>query len=131
MCRAPESILVLPVDEQEAATKARFVRIPVAGIDARLGSVVGRVRNISASGALLQVDEEFSLDSEWLLTFDLAAESVTLKARVVRSTSSPVRSMREERPGWLVAVTFVDLSPTDARAVRRLIALCMEAGGAV
>lgn len=110
-------------------TRFRAVRVATAPIELRFAGVFGRLVNISASGALVRIDQSLSLGCEWPLRLNLESGAVELRARVVRSKPVPVQlaGAAWQREEYVLAVKFTDLPPQGKEAIAEL---CRSATGA-
>jgi hypothetical protein len=84
-------------------------------IKARLDDRMVRVSNLSLTGALLQLDTALPVDSLALLLLVRHPVEAIIQVKVIRSMPST------ESSGWLVAVTFVNLSAEAKRAIPQLL----------
>ena len=106
----------------------RPVRVAVDPPQVRIAGVIGRLLEVSASGALVQVLEPLPAEREWRMFIHVEPEPVEVSVRVVRSTMVPVhlRDATWGRQECAVALAFIELPPKAKAAVERL---CGEAFG--
>jgi hypothetical protein len=100
--------------------------VPVDAPQVRIAGVIGRLLEVSATGALVQVPDSLPSEREWRMLIIVEPEPVELGVRVVRSTVVPIR-LRHATWGHqecAVAVAFTDLAPKAKAAIERL---CGEA----
>lgn len=106
----------------EKMGRPRSVRVATAPIEVRLAGAIGRLVNISATGALVQVTHAPPPEREWPIFLNLEQEQVQLRSRVVRSDRVRIEltGATWQRQEYAVAVTFTDLPPFGAEAVHKL-----------
>jgi PilZ domain-containing protein len=98
----------------------RSSRVPTPEIEVRLGSVFGRLVNVSASGALIRTNTPFLLGRSCPLFVNLDSP-VALTVRIVRAE----RALQEGLDGeavtkYFVGVMFSEFSATAKQAVAKL-----------
>jgi len=100
----------------------RASRVSTAAIEARLGSELGRLINVSATGALVRTSGAVTTGRQCPMFLNLPDVTATLLVRVVRSEGVPV-----EVPGAMlrlrqyeVGVEFTQLSGPAQDAVASL-----------
>jgi hypothetical protein len=101
----------------------RSVRVTTLPIAVRVAGLNGRLVNLSATGALVQIEESLAKDRECPIYLTLETEPITLRGRVVRSEAVPVHMTGAtwERKEYAVAFAFTE-SPRGADEALR--ALC-------
>ena len=100
----------------------RAARVQTAPIETRLGSVFGRLTNVSATGALVRTDVPFDTGRQCPMIVNLPEKPASLSVRVVRSEPMPA-SRPGAAPGliqYLVAVRFTELSAPAKQAIATL-----------
>ena len=106
----------------------RRVRVATAPIQVRIAGVVGRLVDVSATGALVQVQQSLGLQYQWPLLINVEPEPVELRVRVIRSEAVSVQlpGATWQRPQYAVALVFTELS---LKAQEALEKLCGDAFG--
>jgi hypothetical protein len=95
----------------------RFARIPT-DIEARLGSEIGRVVNVSATGALLRAHVPVLVGRTCPLFMNLPGSPISLTVRVVRTEHvSPDDTTGAQ---YLIGVMFTEFSSPAKRAIAKL-----------
>jgi hypothetical protein len=100
----------------------RAARVQTAPIETRLGSVFGRLTNVSATGALVRTDVPFDTGRQCPMIVNLPERPASLFVRVVRSEPMAAgrSGARAELPQYLVAVRFTELSAPAKHAIATL-----------
>ncbi len=103
------------------AERRRRARAP-ASVQVRFAGAYGRLLNISATGALVQVTHAPSPERDWPILLNVEPAPVELRGRVVRSTTVKVElpSATWHRQEYAVAVRFTALPPSAEEAIKRL-----------
>lgn len=107
-------------------SQLRSVRVDTPPIPVRIARASGRLLNVSASGALVQLNRTLNAGSELLVHVTMDPAPIELRARVIRSNtvaveiSGAVWNRQEHRVG----LAFTDLSALARDAIRDL---CGEA----
>jgi hypothetical protein len=96
----------------------RFARVATTGIEARFGSEIGRVLNVSATGALLRMNASCLVGRSGPLFMNLPGSPISLMARVVRADRVPPDDATGGQ--FLVGVTFTEFSPPARQAIAKL-----------
>ena len=108
--------------------RLRSLRVATSALQVRLGESVGRLVNISATGALVQLSVSLPSDREWPMRIEMEPEPVELRVRVVRShavsVSLPFATWDHQK--YAVALAFIELEPKTEEAVKKL---CADAFG--
>jgi PilZ domain-containing protein len=98
---------------------SRFTRVATDDIEARLGSAVGHMVNVSATGALLRMNAPFLVGRSCPLFINLPASPVSLNVQVVRTerlTTADTAADVEQ----LVGVRFTEFSSSAKHALAKL-----------
>lgn len=98
----------------------RFARVDASNIEARLGSEIGHVVNVSATGALLRVNTEFRVGRSCPLFINLPSSPVSLVVRVVRTERMTADDNTAANAQQLVGVMFTEFSSTARQAIAKL-----------
>ncbi|MDO8794730.1 MAG: PilZ domain-containing protein [Vicinamibacterales bacterium] len=100
----------------------RPVRVSTSSVAVRLGTELGHVMDISATGALVRMGAPLVVGRECALFLHMPDEPVPLTVRIIRAAIRPV-----EIPGatsrlrqYFVGVRFTELSPKAKRTVAQL-----------
>ena len=106
--------------------RIRNVRVTTSPIAVRIADVHGRLINISATGALTQVNQALQPERECQMYFSVEWEPVMLRGRVIRSEAVAVHlsGATWQRKEFAVALAFTDIPP---KAHEALKALCGDA----
>jgi hypothetical protein len=101
---------------------ARAARVSTPAIEARLGAELGRLINVSATGALVRTAMSVVAGHQCRLVLNLAEEPATCWVRVVRSDALPVEMAGavSRLRQYQVAVQFTELSGPARHAVATL-----------
>lgn len=104
----------------------RSVRVTTDPPQVRVAGFFGRLVDVSATGALVQVQQTPAPDREWRMLINVEPEPVAMRVRVVRSTAVPVRlpGATWQRQEYVVGLAFTDLP---RQAMEFLRKLCGEA----
>jgi hypothetical protein len=96
----------------------RFARVPTNEIEARLASEIGRVVNVSATGALLRTHAPFLVGRSCPLFMNLPSSPISLTVRVMRTEHVPA----DDTTGgeYLVGVMFTEFSSPARQAIAKL-----------
>lgn len=128
--KAPETataglvrLMLIRGDQTHVNTRATRVQTPP--IETRLGPAFGRLRNISATGALIRTDVPLQPGQHCPMFVNLSDTSISMSVRVVRSeTMPPVRTSNtipsDRTSSYLIAVRFTELSAPTRRAIETL-----------
>lgn len=105
------------------SAQRRSVRVATPPVQVRLAGTHGRLLNISATGALVQVQRELTADRVWSMLIGVDPEPVELHVRVVRSQAVSIQLMHAtwRRQEFAVALAFTVLHD---RGRALLTALC-------
>ena len=100
----------------------RSTRVATAPLQVHIAGSPGRLVNVSASGALVRVQQRLSLDGDQAMQIDVDPEPVEVRVRVVRShgVSVPLPESTWQHQEYAVAVAFAELTPTAKRALEML-----------
>ena len=104
--------------------RSRSLRVATAALPVRVGGVIGRLVNVSTSGALVQLPHALPSDREWPMRIETEPQPVDLLVRVVRSDAVSVclpEAMWQHQE-YMVALAFTELEPTTEDALRKLCA---------
>jgi hypothetical protein len=104
-------------------TSLRSVRVGTAPVQIRLAGVIGRLVNISATGALVQLQSPLAPERrDGSLLLNVEPEPVELRVRLVYTHVVSVHLPEAEwgRKEHAVAVTFMELPPKPKEAIRKL-----------
>jgi len=100
----------------------RPVRVPTSSVAVRLGTELGQMMDISATGAMVRTGAPLVVGRTCALFLNLPDEPVPLTVRITRAELRPV-----EIPGatsqlrqYFVGVRFTELSPKAKRTVAQL-----------
>ncbi len=107
----------------------RSLRVATTAVPVRIGGTIGRLVNVSATGALVQLPHTLlPPDSEWPMCIETQPQPVELRARVVRShaVSVSLPGATREHQEYAVALAFIDLEPRTKEALEKL---CADAFG--
>lgn len=101
---------------------SRSTRVPAPAIEARLGSQIGRLVNVSATGALVRTNAPFLLGRQVPLTLDLVGTPVTLTVRIVRTERARTVDQcgDETHLQYFVGVMFTELRSLGRQAIATL-----------
>ncbi len=108
--------------------RLRSLRVAATALSVRIGGTVGRLVNISATGALVQLPHSLPSDREWPMRIEMEPEPVELRVRVIRSHAVSV-SLPEamwQHQEYVVALAFTELEPRTEEALKKL---CADAFG--
>lgn len=103
--------------------ETRSVRVDTAPVQVRLAGVIGRLVNISATGALVQLQHPLAPErQDGPLLLNVEPEPVELRVKLVHTH---VVSVHLPEAGWgrkeyAVAVTFTELPAKPKEAIRKL-----------
>jgi hypothetical protein len=99
----------------------RRARAP-ASVQVRFAGAFGRLLNISATGALVQVTHAPSPERDWPILLNVEPVPVVLQGRVVRATKVKVELPRAtwQRQEYAIGVRFTALPPPAEEAIKRL-----------
>ena len=98
----------------------RFTRVATADIEARLGSEIGRVVNVSATGALLRMSAPFLVGRSCPLFINLSGSPVSLNVQVVRTEQVIPDDDGTASVQQLVGVRFTEFSSSAKHALAKL-----------
>lgn len=98
----------------------RFARV-TRELEVRLGSEVGRIVNVSATGALLRLNCSLLIGRSCPLFINLPGSPISVIVRIVRTERMPPEEPATNRPQQHeVGVMFTELSATARHAIARL-----------
>jgi len=97
----------------------RADRVQTAPIETRLGPAFGRLRNISATGALIRTEVPVQTGQQYPMFVNLPDASISMSVRVVRSEAI-MPPNHSASPRYLIAVRFTELSAPTRRAIETL-----------
>ena len=105
----------------------RPVRVRTAPIQVRIAGDFGRLLNISATGALVRVQQALTPERECPMAIHVKPDPFELQVRVVRSTAVSVQVPGEPwQQEFAGALAFTDLSPQAREAVKELCGQAFE-----
>jgi CheY-like chemotaxis protein len=106
----------------EDFAEARSVRVTAPALSVRVGGTVGRLANISATGALVYLPHTLQDDREWTMRIEMEPQPVELQVRVVRSHSVSVSlpDVMWQHQEYAVALAFTALEPAVEEALKTL-----------
>ena len=109
-------------------SQLRSVRVATAPIQVRIARVFGRLVNVSATGALVQVQQALGPEREWPMLINVEPEPVDLRVRVIRSDAVSVElpGATWQRQEYAVALVFTELPLKAKEALKQL---CGDAFG--
>ena len=99
---------------------ARFARVDTSHLEARLGSEIGHLVNVSATGALLRMHTDFRVGRSCPLFINMPGSPVSLIVRIVRSERSTLDGDATAATQQLVGVMFTEFSSTARQAIAKL-----------
>jgi hypothetical protein len=105
----------------------RFARVPTTEFEARLGSEVGRIVNVSATGALLRINGPFQVGRSCPLFLNLPGAPISLIVRIVRMERLTKEPSTANAAQHLVGVMFTEFSATAKQAIARLCGAAFNA----
>ena len=108
--------------------RPRSIRAATTALPVRIGGTIGRLVNVSATGALVQLPHSLPSDREWLVRIETQPQAVELRGRVVRShaVSVSLPGATWQHQEYAVAVAFTELEPRTEEALKKL---CADAFG--
>ena len=100
----------------------RPVRVPTPAIEVRLGGEFGRLLNISATGALVQISAEVPIGREYPLSVNLPDGPLRVTVRIMRAKLTPIAlpSATSQLRECLVGVAFTELPSKAKQTVAEL-----------
>jgi hypothetical protein len=103
--------------------RRRSLRVATAAFPVRIGGTVGRLVNVSATGALVQLPRTLTSAGEWSMRVDMEPP-VELRVRVIRSHAVSVLLPEAtwQHQEYAVAVAFTEPAPKTEGALKRLCA---------
>ena len=103
--------------------RVRSVRVTISALPVLIGGTVGRLMNISATGALVYTQHSLPPDCDLPMLIE-GTEPVEVRARVVRSyaLSIPLPRATWQYQEYAVAVAFMEVAPTTEEALKKLCA---------
>lgn len=108
--------------------RPRSLRVSTVSLPVRVGGTLGRLVNLSATGALVQLPHTLSSDREWLMRIEIEPQPMDLRVRVVRShavsVSLPFATWQHQE--YAVALAFAELEPGAEATLKKL---CADAFG--
>ena len=104
--------------------RLRSLRVATTALPVSIGGIVGRLVNISATGALVQLPDALPSDREWTMRIEVQPEPVQLRVRVVRSHAASVSLpfATWDHQEYAVALAFIELEPKTEDALKKLCA---------
>jgi len=104
------------------SAQRRHVRVVTPPIQIRVAGTHGRLVNVSASGALVQIQRDLEIDRSWPLMISLDAGVVELPSRVVRSMPVSIQLPHAtwRRQEFAVALAFTELHETGRELLKKL-----------
>jgi hypothetical protein len=98
----------------------RFTGVATSEIETRLGSEIGRLVNVSATGALLRMNAPLPVGRSCPLFINMPASPISLTARVVRTER--ITPADDARAGvqQLVGVMFTEFSASARQGIAKL-----------
>jgi hypothetical protein len=120
--------IVSESNPEQSVYTPRPVRVAVDAPQVRIAGTIGRLLEVSATGALVQVPDLLPPEREWRMLLTVEPEPIDVGVRVVRTTVVPIhlRGATWGRQECAVALAFTDLAPKAKAAIERL---CGEAFG--
>jgi CheY-like chemotaxis protein len=108
--------------------RPRSLRVATPALPVLIGGTVGRLVNVSATGALVYTQHSLPPDAELPMIIDVGPEPVELRVRVVRSyaISIPLPEAMWQHQEYAVALAFTENGPTTEDALKKL---CADAFG--
>src|ERR1700730_15282465 len=102
--------------------RPRSVRVATLPIGVRVAGVHGRLVNVSATGALVQVDQALTPERECPMFLTLESEPIRMRCRVIRSEAVSVQlsGATWQRKEYAVAFAFTDVPLNAYDALRTL-----------
>ena len=102
--------------------RRRSVRVSTGPLQVRIAGILGRLVNVSATGALVRAQHNLHPERETPLRIDVGSEPVELRGRVVRShaVSIPLPGATWRHQEYAVALAFTQLPPIAKEALRTL-----------
>lgn len=108
--------------------RPRSLRVPTVSLPIRVGGIIGRLVNVSATGALVQLPHTLPSDRELPMRIEMEPQPVEVLVRVVRShavsVSLPFATWQHQE--YAVALAFAELEPGAEEALKQL---CADAFG--
>jgi len=98
----------------------RFARVDTSNIEARLGSEIGHIVNVSATGALLRMHTDFRVGRSCPLFLNMPGSPVSLIVRIVRTERIAPDDDVAAAAQQLVGVMFTEFSSTARQAIAKL-----------
>jgi hypothetical protein len=98
----------------------RFARVDTSNIEARLGSEIGHIVNVSATGALLRMHTDFRVGRSCPLFLNVPGAPVSLIVRIVRTERITPDEDAAASAQQLVGVMFTEFSSTARQAIAKL-----------
>ena len=91
--------------------RPRSIRSATTALPVRIGGTIGRLVNLSATGALVQLPHSLPSDREWLMRIEIQPQPVELLVRVVRShaVSVSLPGATWQHQEYAVALAFTEL----------------------
>jgi hypothetical protein len=110
-------------------SQSRKVRVDTPPIPVRIARASGRLINVSASGALVQLNRALTAGSEQLVHVTMDPAPIELHARVIRSHAVQVEMNGAiwNRQEHKVALVFTNLSTLARDAIRDLCGAAFSA----
>lgn len=101
--------------------KSRRAWVAGDGIRVQFAHIVGRLVNISTTGALVEADDLPPVGGKSLIALRLAQQDIEVGARVVRTEVAPPSPAAVlNQPSYRVGVTFTEVNPDAERAIMEL-----------
>ena len=103
-------------------SQVRSVRVATSPIAVRIADVHGRLVNISATGALMQVNQSLAPQRECPIFLSVDWEPVTFRGRVIRADAVPVHlpGATWRRQEYAIAFAFTAIPPKAQEALKTL-----------
>ena len=104
--------------------QSRSLRVATRALQVRVGETVGRLVNLSATGALVHLPHTLPSDSKWPMRIEIEPQPVEMQVRVVRShaVSVSLPEVMWQHREYAVALVFTELEPGTEDALRKLYA---------
>ena len=102
--------------------KRRSVRVSTGPLQVHIAGTLGRLVNVSATGALVGAQHNLHPERETPMRIDVGSEPVELRVRVVRShaVSIPLPGATWRHQEYAVALAFTQLPPAAQKALKTL-----------
>jgi CheY-like chemotaxis protein len=102
--------------------QVRSVRVATAPLQVHIAGTSGRLVNVSASGALVRVQQGLMFDRDRPMRIDVDPEPVEVLVRVVRThaVSVPLPEVSSQHQEYAVALAFTQIPPPAKKALKTL-----------